>query len=49
MLEANGIRTVEHNGGLDSFLIGTPNRDLPDEAQTAPVADHPELAAALGL
>ena len=27
------IRTVEHNGGLDAFLLGTPNRDLPDEAQ----------------
>lgn len=32
-LSTNGIRTIEHNGGLDSFLIGTPNRDLPDEAQ----------------
>ncbi len=27
------IRTVEHNGGLDAFLLGTPNRDLPLEAQ----------------
>lgn len=32
-LSTNGIRTVEHNGGLDSFLIGTPNRSLPVEAQ----------------
>ncbi|MEX2629814.1 MAG: 50S ribosomal protein L28 [Tistlia sp.] len=23
-----GIRTVEHNGGLDAFLLGTPNRKL---------------------
>ncbi|QHI95711.1 50S ribosomal protein L28 [Aristophania vespae] len=31
-LTANGLRTVEHNGGLDSFLLGTPNRKLPPEA-----------------
>jgi large subunit ribosomal protein L28 len=29
----NGIRTVEHNGGLDAFLLSTPNRRLPLEAQ----------------
>ncbi len=33
-LSANGIRTIEHNGGLDSFLLGTPNRRLPPEAMT---------------
>ena len=27
------IRTVEHNGGIDAFLLGTPNRRLPEEAQ----------------
>ena len=27
------LRTVEHNGGLDAFLLGTPNRKLPDEAK----------------
>lgn len=32
-LSTNGIRTIEHNGGLDSFLLGTPNRKLPEEAQ----------------
>ena len=32
-LSTNGIRTVEHNGGLDAFLLGTPNRRLPLEAQ----------------
>ncbi|GBR70728.1 MULTISPECIES: 50S ribosomal protein L28 [Gluconobacter] len=32
-LSTKGIRTVEHNGGLDSFLLGTPNRKLPTEAQ----------------
>ncbi|NKC31857.1 50S ribosomal protein L28 [Falsiroseomonas selenitidurans] len=31
-LTTNGIRTVEHNGGLDSFLLGTPDRRLPSEA-----------------
>ncbi|EFH13061.1 50S ribosomal protein L28 [Pseudoroseomonas cervicalis] len=31
-LSTNGIRTVEHNGGLDSFLLGTPDRKLPTEA-----------------
>jgi len=33
-LSTNGIRTVEHNGGLDSFLLGTPDRRLPPEALT---------------
>jgi large subunit ribosomal protein L28 len=32
-LSTNGIRTIEHNGGLDAFLTGTPNRSLPVEAQ----------------
>jgi large subunit ribosomal protein L28 len=32
-LSVKGIRTIEHNGGLDAFLLGTPNRDLPLEAQ----------------
>ena len=31
-LTTNGIRTIEHNGGLDAFLLGTPNRNLPAEA-----------------
>ena len=31
-LSTRGIRTVEHNGGLDAFLLGTPNRSLPAEA-----------------
>lgn len=31
-LTTNGIRTIEHNGGLDSFLISTPARKLPPEA-----------------
>ena len=32
-LTTHGIRTVEHNGGIDSFLLNTPNRNLPEEAQ----------------
>ena len=32
-LTTNGMRTVEHNGGLDAFLLSTPNRSLPEEAQ----------------
>ncbi|MBE9606631.1 50S ribosomal protein L28 [Acetobacteraceae bacterium H6797] len=31
-LSTNGIRTIEHNGGLDAFLLGTPDRRLPEEA-----------------
>ena len=33
-ITSNGIRTIEHNGGLDAFLLGTPNRRLPLAAQT---------------
>ena len=33
-LTTNGIRTIEHNGGLDAFLLTTPNRNLPIEAQS---------------
>ena len=33
-LSTNGIRTVEHNGGIDAFLLTTPNRNLPAEAQS---------------
>lgn len=29
----HGLRTIEHNGGLDQFLLTTPNRRLPEEAQ----------------
>ena len=33
-LTTHALRTIEHNGGLDAFLLGTPNRSLPPEAQT---------------
>ena len=29
----NGLRTIEHNGGIDAFLLTTPNRRLPEAAQ----------------
>ena len=32
-LSTQALRTVEHNGGLDAFLLGTPDRKLPDEAK----------------
>jgi len=31
-LSANGLRTVEHNGGLDAFLLSTPDTRLPADA-----------------
>ena len=33
-MSTRGIRTVEHNGGIDAFLLSTPNRKLPPEAMT---------------
>ncbi len=33
-LTTHALRTIEHNGGLDSFLLTTPNRNLPEEAQS---------------
>ncbi len=32
-VSTSGLRTIEHNGGIDAFLLTTPNRDLPDAAQ----------------
>ena len=32
-LTTRGIRTVEHNGGLDAYLLGTPDRRLSPEAR----------------
>ena len=32
-LTTGALRTIEHNGGLDAFLLSTPNRNLPEEAQ----------------
>lgn len=32
-VSTRAMRTVEHNGGIDAFLLSTPNRNLPEEAQ----------------
>jgi large subunit ribosomal protein L28 len=32
-LSANGIRTIEHNGGLDSWLLGTRDSRLGETAR----------------
>jgi large subunit ribosomal protein L28 len=32
-LTVNAIRTIEHNGGLDAFLLGTSDLKLPVEAK----------------
>jgi len=32
-LSTRAIRTIEHNGGIDSFLLSTPNARLPAEAR----------------
>jgi large subunit ribosomal protein L28 len=31
-LSTRGIRTVEHNGGIDAFLLSTPDTKLPADA-----------------
>src|ERR1044071_5001286 len=31
-LTVNAIRTIEHNGGLDAYLLSTADKKLPDEA-----------------
>lgn len=32
-LSTNAIRTIEHNGGIDAYLIGTADRNLTAEAK----------------
>ncbi len=32
-LSTRGIRTVEHNGGIDAYLLTTPNTKLTEEAR----------------
>ncbi|MBT5110175.1 MAG: 50S ribosomal protein L28 [Rhodospirillaceae bacterium] len=32
-ISTNAIRTIEFKGGLDAFMLGTPNRKLSDEAR----------------
>jgi large subunit ribosomal protein L28 len=33
-VSTRALRTIEHNGGIDAFLLSTPNRNLPAVAQT---------------
>ena len=33
-LTVNAIRTIEHNGGLDAYLLATADKKLPPEALT---------------
>jgi large subunit ribosomal protein L28 len=33
-LTTRGIRTIEHNGGIDAYLLGTPDRSLTETAIT---------------
>jgi large subunit ribosomal protein L28 len=30
---SSALRTIDKKGGLDAFLLGTPNRKLPEEAR----------------
>ena len=32
-VSAHGLRTIEHNGGLDNYLMSTPNSRLTEEAK----------------
>ncbi len=32
-VSTRAIRTIEHTGGIDAFLLSTPNRNLPESAQ----------------
>ncbi len=32
-VSTRGLRTIEHNGGIDSFLLNTPASQLPIEAK----------------
>ena len=32
-VSTNGIRTIEHNGGIDAYLLSTPDRKLSAEAR----------------
>ena len=45
-LSARAIRTIEHKGGLDAYLLGTVDSKLPDEARTLKRKVKKALAAA---
>ena len=45
-LSARAIRTIEHKGGLDAYLLGTGDSKLPAEARTLKRKVKKALAAA---
>lgn len=45
-LSARAIRTIEHKGGLDAFLMGTSDTKLPEEALTLKRKVKKAMAAA---
>jgi large subunit ribosomal protein L28 len=45
-VSANGLRSVEHNGGLDSFLLKAPDADLSITARGVKREITKKLAAA---
>ena len=45
-LSARAIRTIEHKGGLDAYLLGTADSKLPAEARTLKRKVKKALAAA---
>jgi large subunit ribosomal protein L28 len=45
-ISTNAIRTIEFKGGLDAFMLGTPDRKLSDEARR--IKRRIEKAAARG-
>lgn len=44
-LSTRAIRSVEHNGGLDAYLLNTADSKLPEEAQTLKRRVRKALAA----
>ena len=45
-LSARAIRTIEHKGGLDAYLLGTTDSKLPEEALTLKRKVKKAMAAA---
>ena len=45
-LSARAIRTIEHKGGLDAYLLGTADSKLPEEALTLKRKVKKAMAAA---
>ncbi len=47
-LSTRAIRSIEHNGGLDTYLLGTSNEKLTDEARRLKRKIKKATAAAAG-